>query len=379
MKKYFLFLFIGGYLSLYALSGSAVTPQIVSGYDINAALKSDGTVWAWTGPWGGACGTNATNIAIQLKDNTGNPVKAIGIAPSGGSGVLLINANGTLSSSPACGKNWVNVSDSSGKAVTNVVQASGGLWTTAFVKSDGSVWNYGENLYGQLGTGSVGNGGVVYSTPVQVKINATQFLTGVKTVWAAGLYSVALKADGTAWAWGYKGSGTTSFYATQLKDIYGNPITNVSSMGPTGNGQLNIITTDGRLWGFNFFPNDIYPLLYSNNIQLTNMQVVAGSSMYSDTGGVSVRSDGTVWQWMSINKANYYPAFQVKTSTGIVLQNVNTIAGTAVNMLALKNDGTVWQWGNDRSKAPPGGFVASLVMDTSGKPLTVVAGATCSL
>jgi len=46
--------------------------------------------------------------------------------------------------------------------------------------------------------------------PVQVKINATQFLTGVKSVRTSGLYSVALKADGTIWAWGYTMAGATN-------------------------------------------------------------------------------------------------------------------------------------------------------------------------
>jgi len=378
MRKNFLFcLFLGLYLCLDTFPSLAFTTQIISGYNINAALKSDGTVWAWTGPLGGACGANATNIAIQLKDNVGNPIKAIGFAPSGIAGLLLINANGTLSNSTTCGNNWVNVIDSSGKPITNVIQASGGIYTTAFVKSDGTVWNYGDNLYGELGTGSVGNAGVVNAVPVQVKINATQFLTGVKSVRTSGLYSVALKADGTIWAWGYTMAGATNFYATQLKDINGNPIANVANVGPTGNGVLNIITSDGLLWGFDF-PNNIYPLRDVNNIQLTNILDVDGASMYSDSGGVGVKSDGTVWQWMGINKTNYYPAFQVQSTTGLALQNVSTIAGTYVNTVALKNDCTVWQWGNDRSKAPLGGFLASPVNDSTGKPLSLIVGAVCA-
>src|SRR5947207_720049 len=89
--------------------------------------------------------------------------------------------------------------------VTAVRGGEGGCHSLA-VKNDGTVWAWGQNAHGQLGnvttTGSL--------TPVQVT-----GLTGVMAVAAGGQYSLAVKSDSTAWAWGYNGygqlgNGTTS-------------------------------------------------------------------------------------------------------------------------------------------------------------------------
>ncbi|GDX40608.1 hypothetical protein LBMAG21_09000 [Armatimonadota bacterium] len=99
--------------------------------------------------------------------------------------------------------------------LTGVVQvASGGYYSYASagghslaLKSDGTVWAWGRNQYGALGDGT----NTARSTPVQVS-----GLTGVTQVAGGGNYhSLALKSDGTIWAWGYNavgqlGDGTTT-------------------------------------------------------------------------------------------------------------------------------------------------------------------------
>ena len=68
-----------------------------------------------------------------------------------------------------------------------------GYWSTAAIKTDGTLWTWGQNNYGQLGTNDL----VHRSSPVQV---------GAATTWSlvsAGSYSIAaIKTDGTLWSWG---------------------------------------------------------------------------------------------------------------------------------------------------------------------------------
>ncbi|MEW6276752.1 MAG: hypothetical protein AB1556_16790, partial [Bacillota bacterium] len=69
------------------------------------------------------------------------------------------------------------------------------------VKSDGTVWTWGNNSRGQLGIGSWDYEDI-HSVPVQVKN-----LTGIIAVAAGESHSLALKKDGTVWAWGNNSLG----------------------------------------------------------------------------------------------------------------------------------------------------------------------------
>ena len=73
------------------------------------------------------------------------------------------------------------------------------------VKTDGTLWAWGDNSYGQLGDGTTTH----RLSPVQVG-------SGFASVAAGYYHTVAVKTDGTLWAWGYNdygqlGDGTTTY------------------------------------------------------------------------------------------------------------------------------------------------------------------------
>jgi alpha-tubulin suppressor-like RCC1 family protein len=69
------------------------------------------------------------------------------------------------------------------------------------LRSDGTVWAWGYNGYGQLGDGTTTDS----SVPVQVS-----GLSGVTAIAGGGDSGYALRLDGTVWAWGYNGYGQLS-------------------------------------------------------------------------------------------------------------------------------------------------------------------------
>jgi phage baseplate assembly protein gpV len=150
----------------------------------------------------------STLPVVDLNNPPAGPLYLPQIADGGGftTQIILIN---TSSSS---GNVTMNFFNELGSTVhiwfsSEVVQriAAGGEHSLA-LRSDGTVWAWGYNGYGELGNGTTTDS----SVPVEV-----QGLTNVVAI-AAGLYhSLALRSDGTVWAWGENyygqlGNGTTT-------------------------------------------------------------------------------------------------------------------------------------------------------------------------
>jgi alpha-tubulin suppressor-like RCC1 family protein len=97
--------------------------------------------------------------------------------------------------------------------LTDATAAAAGDEFTTALRSDGTVWSWGNNYNGQLGDGTKTN----RLTPVQVS-----GLTGVAALVAAGDHALALKNDRTVWAWGGNsdgglGDGTTTSRSTPVE------------------------------------------------------------------------------------------------------------------------------------------------------------------
>ena len=184
---------------------------------------------------------------------------------------------------------------------------------TVALKSDGTVWAWGSNLDGQLGDGTT----IHRYSPVQVKgSGGAGFLTGVSAVAAGYSHTVALKSDGTVWAWGWNSRG-------QLGDGTGtNSNTPVQVKGAGGAGFLD------------------------------DVSAIAAGSEHT----VALKSDGTVWTWGLNNRGqlgngtdiNSATPVQVRGSGGAgFLTGVSAIAAGFGHTVALKSDGTVWTWGHN--------------------------------
>ena len=309
---------------------------IAAGNSHSLALKSDGTVWAW-----------GYNEFGQLGDGTDNdsshPIQVLG---PGGTGYL-----------------------------TNVVDIAAGGAHSLALKSDGTVWAWGYNEFGQLGDGT----GDDSSYPVQVLgPGGTDYLTDVIAIAAGSAHSLALKSDGTVWAWGYSypgqlgdGTGDDSSYPVQVKASSGTDdyLTGVDTIA-AGFGHSLALKSDGTVWawGYNYagqLGNGEYG---SYNSKSYPVQVKASSGTGDYLTGVNaiaagyshsfvLKSDGTVWAWGlnqdgqlgggSSNVYDLYP-IQAKDSTGSPLTGVSTIAAGSSHSLALKSDGTIWSWGWNR-------------------------------
>ena len=98
---------------------------------------------------------------------------------------------------------------SPGLALVNTATGSiaAGEGHSCAVKTDGTVWCWGGASDGEVGDGTTGDANFLRLTPVQVVDGGGGFLTGVKAVTANWYTTCALKTDGTVWCWGYDGFG----------------------------------------------------------------------------------------------------------------------------------------------------------------------------
>lgn len=181
--------------------GGSNWKSISAGNGHSLALKTNGTLWSWGNNFAGQLGDGSTvskNSPIQVGTET-NWV----LISAGGSHSLATKSDGTLwswgyNNNYQLGLNPItNINKNIPtkiSTITNCQNISAGVSSSSIVKSDGTLWSWGSNNYGQLGIGSIS---ILYKeTPT--KIGA---LTNWKNI-SVGNHVLAVKTDGTLWVWG---------------------------------------------------------------------------------------------------------------------------------------------------------------------------------
>ncbi|MCL2149493.1 MAG: hypothetical protein FWH51_00975 [Dehalococcoidia bacterium] len=300
-------------------------PMVSAGGSHTVALHNDGTVWAWGSNEYGQLGNNSTAGSLT-------PARVVG---PGGVGFLA-----------------------------DIIAVSAGDAHTVALKDDGTVWAWGANNHGQLGNNSTADS----LTPVQVvdPDDITGFLADIAAISAGGLYTVALKADGTVWTWGANSDGqlgndssADSWIPDQVREPWGgvNYLTEIIAIS-AGYAHTIVLKEDGTVWawGQNYYgqlgdgttTSSSTPVQVINPMDVTGFltDIVAVSAGYYHT--VALKADGTVWAWGynfygqlgDSTDAHRYSPIQVPG-----LLEVAAISAGYAHTVALKADGTVWAWG----------------------------------
>ena len=220
------------------------------GSDFMLATKTDGSLWSWGRNQDGALGLN--NITSYSSPKQVGALTTWSSVSASGSSTFAIKTDGTLWSwgfsgtfygMLGLGNTTAYSSPKQIGALTTWSKVSAGDIFAAAIKTDGTLWTWGGNPDGQLGLGNI----TYFSSPKQV---------GALTTWATlgnYLYSAvtAIKTDGTLWTWGNNtygqlGLGNVTSYSSP-KQV--GALTTWSKV-QCGFGKNIASKTDGTLWSW---------------------------------------------------------------------------------------------------------------------------------
>ncbi|MBD0378572.1 RCC1 domain-containing protein [Paenibacillus sedimenti] len=235
---------------------------------------------------------------------------------------------------------------------SKVTKNASSAYHSLAVKEDGTVWAWGYNKNGQLGLGTSGDNYLHYYSPTQISS-----LSQVKDVAVGWNHSLALKSDGTVWAWGFNGVGQLGQHPYQL----GSSATPVQVQFPFTDPIIAIaasatysaaIRGDGTVWvwGTNDYGmgNENMTLAYSP-VQITGLDSVVAIAA-GEHYALALKKDGNVWAWGNNSHGQLGNGTKTSSSTPVFIQglaNIQSIAAGKKHSLALMKDGTVWSWGSN--------------------------------
>ena len=275
-------------------SSFSIAPQLAAGWLSQHMLRSDGRLFAWGGV--STLGDGRVGFDAALPN-------------------LISSISG----------------------VTNVATANSEYYFGLAVRSDGTLWSWGDNRAGQLGDGTANDRNLPQRVPG---------LPSMSRVARGELHSVALSAAGTVWTWGANasgqlGDGTTTeprYFPAQVAGLTG--VIDVAAYGDsrgTPYARSFALKGDGTVWawGSSF---GIVPVAIAGFSQIT--AISAGAY-----GLIAKKADGTAWVWGGLTgdgTTNFYGASALQVPG---LSSVTAVTAGYLHYMVLKSDGTIWTWG----------------------------------
>lgn len=323
-----------------------------------SAYLTSGNIYTWGDNENGIFGNNATtdrSSPVQV----GTQNDWVSIATGTSNSIIALKENGTIWSWGGNEYGQLGQNDIINRSSpvqlgtdTNWKNVAMGQQQTFAIKTDGTLWGWGENIQG----GGLGlNDRIDRSSPVQV---GTQ--TNWKYISAGEFYTLAIKTDGTLWAWGYNFSGNLGLNDRIYRSSPVQVGTDTNWKHIIAAGQTSVaVKSDGGLWSWGSSSN--YGLLGQNLSSSTfrSSPVQIGTQttwnrVFGSQGNriYVIKNDGSLWTWgqnlfgqLGLNdRISRSSPIQVGTNT-----NWKKIYCGISSTVALKTDGSLWSWGFNSS------------------------------
>ena len=243
-----------------------------------------------------------------------------------------------------------------------ILPRSGTAKNLAVIKTDRTLWGIGRGTGG--GFGQITSSGAQYSSPIQMAGGAGQW-SQVST--GAEKSTIAVKVDGTVWAWGNNqngqiANGVASHVAHSSPKQVGTDTTWGITSDTFGGKKYggHIIKTDGTLWAWGSNETGIIGNNTSDNKFSSPVQIPGTTWAKVNRGGENftgaIKTDGTLWMWGSngagqIGNNTQNPggwgAHGYSSPVQVPGTNWRSLSANYQQAMATKTDGTLWQWGDN--------------------------------
>jgi alpha-tubulin suppressor-like RCC1 family protein len=326
--------------------------KITGNLSTAAGIKTDGTLWAW------GC-NNDGQIGDNTKTNRSSPVTVAGgcsnwcTVDNSGNNTAAIQTDGSLWTWGANSNGQLGINNTTRRSSPGSVAGAGITWcqisvatlSMAAIKTDGTLWSWGDNTSGKLGNNSC----IDRSSPGTTAGGGTDWQ---KVVIDSG--TAAIKTDGTLWTWGL---GTAGFLGSGSSTDRSSPGTVAGAgttwcqVGGTILGFLNraAIKNDGTLWTWG---NNSGFLGDNTTLNRSSPGTVAGGGttwcLIGPGSSNAIKCDGSLWAWGRNNRGDIGDGTTINRSSPVLITGpVWCAVDEDYHVLALKTDRSLWAWGDN--------------------------------
>ena len=333
---------------------------VSSGTDEYGAVRSDGLLFRWGYNGFGALGGNPGNQSLPLQVTTSSwtivPAGSsggMGITSAGQLYTWGIGTDGQIGDG-----NMVTMSTpvfirSMNDSWTSIGEGSFNSNHVAGIRNDNTLWLWGLGTSGQLGQNNVIN----RSQPIQLgkDLLSWTYLSGSSMPVDGTQTAAGIRSDGSLWSWG---SNTYGQLGTNNQIHRSSPVqigTSSWTMVSAGQGFLFAIrSSDKSLWSWGT-DNSLGALGANVSGLLRSSPVQVGTSSWNMVSAgrltpIAIRIDGTLWAWGFNNSGQIGDNTVVARSSPVQIGNLlwtSAVSGLDSSSYGIRLDGTLWSWGKN--------------------------------
>lgn len=337
--------------------GTRLYTDIDIGQKYVAAIRNDGTLWTWGRnnlSQLGTANTTDRSSPVQVGDKTdwykifAGETHTAGIRTAWNNDLYTAGVGTTFNSTYEGINGWTYPRKSPilVSQVNPWREIYSGLNHFIAIKTDGTLWGWGGDAFGQIGIGTVAT---VRSSPVQI---------GTRNDWssisAGSTYTLGVRTDGTLWGWGINTSGELGLnVATNRSSPVQIGTRTWSKILASAQATSLAVRSDGTLWTWGQYPVGLNAPVINRS---SPVQIGTETNWLSPQNGKYFAGTGSPVFARKINKSLYVYAAGEGVSNGISFYKSSPVQVTSTRnwksvnagnsfTIAISTSGSMWAWG----------------------------------